>query len=288
MKKIAITPSITDRSSESIKRYLSEISATALLTPEQEILLATQARNGDKASADRLIKSHLRFVVSTAKQYEGRGLLLDDLIQEGNIGLMEAVGNFDPTRGYRFITYAVYYICKNIQDALVRVGRTIRIPASQCKNLTAIWRTILRFEQENLRTPSISEIADLLGKSSDEIADLMATDAKVLSLDTPFSTDEDSGSLIDLLEGDSPYADHSMMEASMREVLHEALASLSMLERTVLVKHWGLNGIPFPVSTEEIAHSVGLSCERVRQIHRNALAKIRTGKYGRQLKAFVA
>lgn len=287
MKNIVLTPSITDRSSDSIKRYFSEISAVKLLSAQEERDLIHAAHQGSKAAFDKLVTANLRFVVSIAKMYQNRGLSLDDLIQEGNFGLMEAVDRFDEERDCRFLTYAVHQVCKHIQSALQQVGRTIRIPANRYQFLTDMWKAAKSFEQIHQRTPSHQELAEMLGVSSQEVADLLLIDSKVSSLDKPLADDKDAHTLADLLSSDSTLADHDVMQESRHQELMEALDTLTPRERTVLLMAFGI-GQDFPSSVYEIADHLCLSHERVRQLQRTALQKLRHGSHRSLLLACIA
>ncbi len=287
MKNITFNPSITDRSSESIKRYFSEISPLKQLTSDQESDLIVQAQLGSKAAFDRLVEANLRFVISVAKQYQNCGLSLEDLIQEGNIGLMEAVYRFDVNRDNRFLTYAITYIRKNIIDAINKLGRPIRIPNNQQQTLNNIMKAISRFEQKYQRTPDHQEIADMLGMKAEDVADLMAIDAKVASLDKPMGNDEDNNSLIDILEGDSTYADADIMQQSQHEAIHDVLNTLPQRNRIILMMYYGIDR-SFPLSTNEIALRLNLSCERVRQIIIHSLKELREGQYSALLLSCIA
>lgn len=287
MKNITFNPSITDRSSESIKRYFSEISPLKQLTSDQESDLIVQAQLGSKAAFDRLVEANLRFVISVAKQYQNCGLSLEDLIQEGNIGLMEAVYRFDVNRDNRFLTYAITYIRKNIIDAINKLGRPIRIPNNQQQTLNNIMKAISRFEQKYQRTPDHQEIADMLNMKAEDVADLMAIDAKVASLDKPMGNDEDNNSLIDILEGDSTYADADIMQQSQHEAIHAVLNTLPQRNRIILMMYYGIDR-SFPLSTNEIALRLNLSCERVRQIIIHSLKELREGQYSALLLSCIA
>lgn len=287
MKNICLAPSITDRSSESIKRYFSEISPLKQLTSDQESDLIVQAQLGSKAAFDRLVEANLRFVISVAKQYQNCGLSLEDLIQEGNIGLMEAVYRFDVNRDNRFLTYAITYIRKNIIDAINKLGRPIRIPNNQQQTLNNIMKAISRFEQKYQRTPDHQEIADMLGMKAEDVADLMAIDAKVASLDKPMGNDEDNNNLIDILEGGSMYADADIMQQSQHEAIHAALNTLPQRNRIILTMYFGIDR-SFPLSTNEIALRLNLSCERVRQIIIHSLKELREGQYSALLLSCIA
>lgn len=287
MKNICLAPSITDRSSESIKRYFSEIAPLKQLTPDQEADLILKAQQGNEAAFERIIEANLRFVISVAKQYQNCGLSLEDLIQEGNIGLMEAVYRFDVNRDNRFLTYATTYIRKNIIDAINKFGRAIRIPSNQQQTLSNIMKAISRFEQKYQRTPDHQEIADMLGMKAEDVADLMAIDAKVASLDKPMGNDEDANCLVDILVSDNMYADASIMQESQRETIHNVLNKLPQRNRIILMMYYGIDR-SFPLSTNEIALRLNLSCERVRQIIIHSLKELREGQYSALLLSCIA
>lgn len=287
MKNFCFAPSITNRNSESIKRYFSEIAPIKLLTPEQEYDLIVLAQQGNKAAFDRLIEANLRFVVSVAKLYQNCGLSLDDLIQEGNIGLMEAVSRFDVNRGNHFISYAVSYVRKSIIDAITEVGRAIRIPANQQLALNNIMKAIDKFEHKHLRTPDHNEIADMLGMKAEDVAHLMAIEGRLASLDKPMDTDEDSNSLIDVLENNTPRADSNLIDESRQRNIHDILNKLPKRDRTILMMHFGID-YNFPLSTDEISLRLNLSCERVRQIIKRSLKELREGPYSALLLSCIA
>lgn len=288
MRNFIIMPSITDRSSESLQRYFTEISPIKLLTQQQESELISQAHRGNQTAFNRLVRANLRIVVTVAKAYAGRGLPLEDLVQEGNIGLMEAVSGFDQQHDCRFLTYAVFHIRKRIIMALQQVGRAIRIPASRHQTLLDMHRVMEHFEQEHQRTPANWELAELLGVDSGDMADLVVVDARMASLDQHLGDDEDSACLADMLESpDSAWADHAAMHESDLEELQAALDTLSRRERTILTMFYGI-GMDYPCNLQEIADRIGLSCERVRQLRKQALQKLRRGSHHRQLRAFVA
>lgn len=287
MRNITFNPSITDRSSESIKRYFSDIAPIKLLNREEEHDLIIQAQAGDKAAFDRLVTANLRFVVSLAKKFQNRGLSLDDLIEEGNLGLMEAVQRFDGQCNSRFLTYAFFHICKHIQSAIHQVGRSIRIPSNQQQQLVKIMKLIGRFEQEHMRTPDHFELADMLGMDSDELADLLAVDGQMASFDRPFGNDDDNNTLADVIEGSSERADYAVTKESSTKTIAHILDTLPLRDRTIVKMYFGI-GYDFPFSCEEIGLRLNLSCERVRQIKNHALSSLRTGPYRAQLLSCIA
>src|SRR5689334_20297352 len=244
MRQLKITKSITNRESQSLEKYLQEIGKVELITPEEEVRLATRIRQGDQKALDRLTKANLRFVVSVAKQYQNQGLSLPDLINEGNLGLIKAAQRFDETRGFKFISYAVWWIRQSILQALAEQSRIVRLPLNKIGSINKINKAYSRLEQEYEREPSQEEIAKLLEVSADDIKDTLRTNGRHVSMDAPLVNGED-GTLMDVIEDhDQPHPDQGLMHESLRREIERALVTLTERECDVLRFYFGLSGCP--------------------------------------------
>ncbi|MDD5870715.1 MAG: RNA polymerase sigma factor RpoD/SigA [Bacteroidales bacterium] len=284
MRQLKITKSITNRESASVEKYLQEISREALLTTEEEVELAQKIRKGDSQALDRLTRANLRFVVSVAKQYQNQGLSLPDLINEGNLGLIKAAQRFDETRGFKFISYAVWWIRQSILQALAEQARIVRLPLNQVGSLNRINKALSRFEQENERRPSAEELSKELDIPVDKISDTLKVSTRHVSVDAPFS-DDDDGSLLDVLPNDdAPEADSSLNKESLSQEIDRALARLSERERDVVKRFFGIGCDE--MSLDEISEELNLSRERVRQIKEKAIRQLK-GKKSAALKPFL-
>ena len=273
MRQLKITKSITNRESASLDKYLQEISKEEMVSAEEEVELAQLIRKGDKKALERLTRANLRFVVSVAKQYQNQGLSLPDLINEGNLGLLKAAERFDETRGFKFISYAVWWIRQSILQAISEQSRIVRLPLNQVGSVNKINREISKFEQENERRPSVHEIADNIDLPHEKIDDAMNISGRHLSVDAPFSDAED-GSLLDvLINEDIPPTDVSLVSESLKSEIQAALSVLNERERNVIEASYGL-GMQ-ELTLEEIGEKYGLSRERVRQIKEKAIRKLR-------------
>ena len=276
MRQLKITKSITNRESASVEKYLQEISREALLTTEEEVELAQKIRKGDSQALDRLTRANLRFVVSVAKQYQNQGLSLPDLINEGNLGLIKAAQRFDETRGFKFISYAVWWIRQSILQALAEQARIVRLPLNQVGSLNRINKALSRFEQENERRPSAEELSKELDIPVDKISDTLKVSTRHVSVDAPFS-DDDDGSLLDVLPNDdAPEADSSLNKESLSQEIDRALARLSERERDVVKRFFGIGCDE--MSLDEISEELNLSRERVRQIKEKAIRQLKGKK----------
>ena len=272
MRQLKITKSITNRESASLDKYLQEIGREDLISVEEEVELAGRIRNGDRAALEKLTKSNLRFVVSVAKQYQNQGLSLPDLINEGNLGLIKAAEKFDETRGFKFISYAVWWIRQSILQALEEQSRIVRLPLNQVGSMNKINKALQRFEQEHERRPSAEELAELLDMPVDKIADTLKMSGRHVSVDAPFVEGEDN-SLIDvMINEDSPNADRGLIYESLSTEINRALATLTPREADILRKFFGI-GVP-EKTLEEIGDEFHLTRERVRQIKEKALYKL--------------
>ena len=285
MRQLKITKSITNRESASLDKYLQEISKEEMVSAEEEVELAQLIRKGDKKALERLTRANLRFVVSVAKQYQNQGLSLPDLINEGNLGLLKAAERFDETRGFKFISYAVWWIRQSILQAISEQSRIVRLPLNQVGSVNKINREISKFEQENERRPSVHEIADNIDLPQEKIDDAMNISGRHLSVDAPFSDTED-GSLLDvLINEDIPPTDVSLVSESLKSEIQAALSVLNERERNVIEASYGLD--MQELTLEEIGEKYGLSRERVRQIKEKAIRKLRASTQNKILKSYL-
>lgn len=285
MRQLKITKSITNRESASLDKYLQEIGHEELVTVEEEVELAQRIRKGDRHALEKLTKANLRFVVSVAKQYQNQGLSLPDLINEGNMGLIKAAEKFDETRGFKFISYAVWWIRQSILQAIAEQSRIVRLPLNQVGSVNKINRMLNKFEQENERRPSIDEIADSVDLPEDKIEDALKVNTRHVSVDAPFA-DGDDNSLIDILpNSDAPMADKALVMESLREEISRALKTLNERERNIIECFFGINNPE--MTLEEIGDKFGLTRERVRQIKEKAIRRLRHNTKNRVLKAYL-
>lgn len=284
MRQLKITKSITNRESASLDKYLQEIGREELISVSEEVELAQKIRNGDHAALERLTRANLRFVVSVAKQYQNQGLSLPDLINEGNLGLIRAAQKFDETRGFKFISYAVWWIRQSILQALAEQSRIVRLPLNQVGSLNKISKELAKFEQENERRPSAEELAERLGMPVDKISDTLKVSGRHISVDAPFVEGEDN-SLLDVLPNDdSPMADQSLNQESLAKEVDRALKQLYDREREIVKMFFGI-GYP-EMTLEEIGEKFGLTRERVRQIKEKAIKRLK-GQKSKLLKGYL-
>ena len=285
MRQLKITKSITNRESASLDKYLQEIGREPLIPVDEEVELARRIRNGDRVALEKLVKANLRFVVSVAKQYQNQGLSLPDLIDEGNLGLIKAAEKFDETRGFKFISYAVWWIRQSILQALAEQSRIVRLPLNQVGSLNKINKAYQRFEQEHERKPSAEELAELLDIPVDKIADTLKMSSRQVSVDAPFVEGEDN-SLIDVMVNeDSPNADHTLINESLSREIDRALATLTPREADIIRKFFGI-GVP-EKTLEEIGIEFRLTRERVRQIKEKAIRRLKASSRSRILKTYL-
>ncbi|MGN1240215.1 MAG: RNA polymerase sigma factor RpoD/SigA [Paludibacteraceae bacterium] len=285
MRQLKITRSITNRESQSLDKYLQEIGREPLIDVNEEVELAGRIRNGDRRALEKLVRSNLRFVVSVAKQYQNQGLSLPDLINEGNLGLIKAAEKFDETRGFKFISYAVWWIRQSILQALAEQSRIVRLPLNQVGSLNKINKAFQRFEQEHERRPSAEELAEELDIPVDKIADTLRMSGRHVSMDAPFVEGEDN-CLIDVMENeDSPNADRGLINESLSTEISRALATLTPREELILRKCFGI-GVP-EKTLEEIGDELNLTRERVRQIKEKAVRKLHTGQRSHILQTYL-
>ncbi len=286
MRQLKITKSITNRESQSLEKYLQEIGREELITAEEEVRLARKIREGDQNALDKLTKANLRFVVSVAKQYQNQGLSLPDLINEGNLGLIKAAKRFDETRGFKFISYAVWWIRQSILQALAEQSRIVRLPLNQVGSLNKISKAYSKLEQEFEREPSPEELSKILEIPQEKISDTMRVSGKHVSMDAPFVQGEDN-SLIDVLENvDSPRADSHLMNESLQREIDRSLSTLTEREREVVKLFFGI-GMVHGLTLEEIGAKFDLTRERVRQIKEKAIRRLRHKSRSKLLKAYL-
>ena len=284
MRQLKITKSITNRESASLDKYLQEIGRKDLITVDEEVELAQKIKQGDQAALDKLVSANLRFVVSVAKQYQNQGLSLPDLIDEGNLGLIKAAQKFDETRGFKFISYAVWWIRQSILQALAEQSRIVRLPLNQVGSLNKIGKALQRFEQENERRPSPAELAEQLDVPVEKIADTMKVSGRHVSVDAPFVDGEDN-SLLDVLPNeDSPMADSSLTQESLSKEVNRALEQLNPRERDILKMFFGIGCQE--MTLEEIGAKFDLTRERVRKIKEKAIRRLK-GQKSKLLKSYL-
>lgn len=285
MRQLKISKSITNRESASLEKYLQEIGHEELLTTEQEVELAQKIRKGDKKALERLCKANLRFVVSVAKQYQNQGLSLPDLINEGNLGLIKAAEKFDDTRGFKFISYAVWWIRQSILQAIAEQSRLVRLPLNQVGSMTKIMKEAHKFEQEYERKPSINEMAERIDMPEDKIADAMNANSHEVSVDAPFVNGEE-GSMVDSMTSpDNPSTDKELVKESLRLEVERMIKLLGDREQKVIRAFFGI-GEP-ELTLDEIGVKYNLTRERVRQIKEKAIRRIRHNTKNKLLKSYL-
>ena len=285
MRQLKITQSITNRESQSLDKYLHEIGKVDLITAEEEVILAQKIREGDQAALERLTKTNLRFVVSVAKQYQNQGLTLGDLINEGNLGLIKAAKRFDETKGFKFISYAVWWIRQSILQAIAEQSRIVRLPLNQVGSLSKISKAFSKLEQEFEREPSPEELADILETTVDKISDTLSNSGRHVSMDAPFVAGEEN-TLLDVLGNNEPNTDFNLINESLSEEIKRSLSTLTEREREIVVLFFGLGGSS-PLSLEEIGEKFNLTRERVRQIKDKALQRLRHTSRSKILKSYL-
>ena len=285
MRQLKITKSITNRESASLDKYLQEIGHEELISVEEEVELSQRIRKGDRKALEKLTRANLRFVVSVAKQYQNQGLSLPDLINEGNLGLIKAAEKFDETRGFKFISYAVWWIRQSILQAIAEQSRIVRLPLNQVGSVNKITTMLNKFEQENERKPSLDEIADKVDLPEDKIEDALKVNGRHTSIDAPL-IDGEENSLLDILPNiDTPQADNELVLESLREEIGRALSTLCERERKIIEAFFGI-GQP-ELTLEEIADRFGLTRERVRQIKEKAIRRLRHNTKNKLLKSYL-
>lgn len=285
MRQLKITKSITNRESASLDKYLQEIGKEELITVEEEVDLAQRIRKGDQLALEKLTKANLRFVVSVAKQYQNQGLSLPDLINEGNLGLIKAAEKFDETRGFKFISYAVWWIRQSILQALAEQSRIVRLPLNQVGSLNKINKALSKFEQEHERKPTPEELAGELEITADKVSDTLRVSGRHISVDAPF-VDGEANSLLDvLINSDSPVADKNLLKESLSREIDRALSTLTERERDIIKLFFGIS-CP-EMTLEEIGERFELTRERVRQIKEKAIRRLRHTSRSKLLKTFL-
>ena len=285
MRQLKIPRIYTKRESLALEKYLIEIGHQDLITPDEEVELASKIRQGDRNALNKLVCANLRFVVSVAKQYQNQGISLDDLINEGNLGLIKAAEKFDETRGFKFISYAVWWIRQSILQALAEQSRIVRLPLNQVGTISRINKTQNQFEQENNRRASDYEIAEILNISEEKVADTMRQTNCHISMDAPFADGEEN-CLLDVLEdGDSPSADNTLENESLSKEIDRVLEVLTPREKSIICMFFGIGGTE--KSLEEIGYELNLTRERVRQIKEKAIRRLRTSSHSKMLKVFL-
>ena len=286
MRQLKITKTITNRETASLDKYLSEIGRESLISQEEEVLLAQKIREGDQVALDKLTRANLRFVVSVAKQYQGQGLSLPDLINEGNVGLIKAAKRFDETRGFKFISYAVWWIRQSILQSIAEQSRIVRLPLNQVGSLTRISKAFSKLEQEFEREPSYEEIAYLTEISIDKVSDAMRISNRHVSMDAPFVSGEENTLLDVIVDSESPSADMLLKSESLKKEISRSLSTLSDREREVITLFFGI-GSTHGLTLEEIGDKFSLTRERVRQIKEKAIRRLRHKSRSKLLKEYL-
>lgn len=285
MRQLKITKSITNRNSDSLEKYLHDIGKEDLITPEEEVELAKRIKKGDQEALEKLTRANLRFVVSVAKQYQHQGLSLPDLINEGNLGLIKAAKKFDETKGFKFISYAVWWIRQCILQALAEQSRIVRLPLNKIGALNKINKAFTQLEQEHEREPSPDEVANILDLPEDKVASTLELQGKHLSVDAPFQEGEDN-SLLDVISNpDTPETDQTLINESLKKEIERTLNTLPEKESNVIRSFYGIGRKP--MSLEEIGDSIGISRERTRQIKEKAIKHLRQRTRNRILKSYL-
>ena len=287
MRQLKITKSITNRESQSLDKYLQDIGKEELITAEMEVELAKRIKQGDQWALEKLTRANLRFVVSVAKQYQNQGLTLPDLINEGNLGLIKAAQKFDETRGFKFISYAVWWIRQSILQALAEQARIVRLPLNQVGSLNKINKAFSKLEQEYERPPSAEELAEVLEVPEDKIKESMKVAGRHVSMDAPLSSSEDGGTLMDVMANDdSPNADRLLLAESLQKEIERSLSTLTDKEREIIRLFFGI-GMNHGLTLEEIGSKFNLTRERVRQIKEKAIRRLRHTSRNKLLKAYL-
>jgi len=286
MRQLKISKQVTNRDTLSLDKYLHEIGKVELLSAENEVEMAKRIKKGDRQAFETLIKANLRFVVSVAKQYQNQGLSLPDLINEGNMGLIKAAERFDETRGFKFISYAVWWIRQSILQALAEQARIVRLPLNKIGSISKINKTFTLLEQEFQREPTNEEMAEILNTSTELIEDSLSISNTHMSMDAPVGDDESNNLYDILLNNDSPSPDNELITGSLRKEIERSLATLGEREADILRYYFGLNGYP-PYTLEEIGDEFGLTRERVRQIKEKAVKKLKNQYRNRLLRSYL-
>jgi len=286
MRQLKIIKQVTNRETVSLDKYLHEIGKVDLLSPEEEVTLARKLKDGDEEALNRLVKANLRFVVAVAKQYQNQGLSLPDLINEGNLGLIKAAQRFDETRGFKFISYAVWWIRQSILQALAEQARIVKLPLNKIGSINKVNKAFTDLEQRYEREPSVEEIAEVLELASDDIKEALRSSNRHVSMDAPLTQDEDSNMYDVILSPDSPAPDRGLLNDSLRKEIERALATLTPREANIIRLYFGLNG-KHPHTLEEIGEEFDLTRERVRQIKEKAIKRLKQTTRSKILKSYL-
>jgi RNA polymerase primary sigma factor len=288
MRQLKITNQITQRDSQSIEKYLQEIGKEKLLQADEEVILARRIKEGDADALEKLVKSNLRFVVSVAKQYQSQGLQLSDLINEGNLGLIKAAEKFDETKGFKFISYAVWWIRQSIMQSLVEQARIVRIPINKVGSFNKIMQTMQMFEQEFQREPTHEELEQILKMNKKEIEELINSAARHISMDAPMSDDEEAGNMYDFMQDDDVAGtDKNMLDESLTKEIKKAMRVLPARDAEIIAYYFGLKGEGY-MTLEEIGDMFDLTRERVRQIKERSIRRLKLATNSRVLQTYLA
>jgi RNA polymerase primary sigma factor len=286
MRQLKIIKQVTNRETPSLDKYLHEIGKVELISAEEEVELACRIKNGDVKALDKLIRANLRFVVSVSKQYQNQGLCLPDLINEGNLGLIKAAQRFDETRGFKFISYAVWWIRQSILQALAEQARIVRLPLNKIGSINKINKTFADLEQKYEREPSVQEIAEVLEMIPDDVKEALKSAGRHVSMDAPITQDEETTLYDVILSKDSPSPDKSLLTDSLRKEIERVLSTLTYREANIIRLYFGLNG-KHPHTLEEIGEEFSLTRERVRQIKEKAIKRLKNATRCKLLKAYL-
>jgi RNA polymerase primary sigma factor len=286
MRQLKIIKQVTNRETVSLDKYLHEIGKVDLLSPDEEVNLARRLKEGDEEALNRLVKANLRFVVSVAKQYQNQGLSLPDLINEGNLGLIKAAQRFDETRGFKFISYAVWWIRQSILQALAEQARIVKLPLNKIGSINKVNKAFMELEQRYEREPSVEELSEILELASDDIKEALRSSNRHVSMDAPLTSDDDSNLYDVMLSQDSPSPDRGLLNDSLRKEIERALATLTPREANIIRLYFGLNG-KHPHTLEEIGEEFDLTRERVRQIKEKAIKRLKQTTRSKILKSYL-
>lgn len=286
MRQLKIIKQVTNREAVSLDKYLHEIGKVVLLTAEEEVVLARKIKEGDQEALAKLIKANLRFVVSVAKQYQNQGLSLPDLINEGNVGLIKAAQRFDETRGFKFISYAVWWIRQSILQALAEQARIVKLPLNKIGSINKVNRALAELEQKFEREPTVEELSEMLELATEDIKEALRGNNRHISMDAPLTQDEDSSMYDVLLSPDTPMPDKGLLNESLRREIERALSTLTPREANIIRLYFGLNG-KHPLTLEEIGEEFDLTRERVRQIKEKALKRLKQATRSKILKSYL-
>lgn len=286
MRQLKIIKQVTNRETVSLDKYLHEIGKVDLLTPEEEVTFARKLKEGDEEALNKLVKANLRFVVSVAKQYQNQGLSLPDLINEGNLGLIKAAQRFDETRGFKFISYAVWWIRQSILQALAEQARIVKLPLNKIGSINKVNKAFAELEQKYEREPSVDELVEVLELASEDVKEALRSSNRHISMDAPLTQDEDSNMYDVILSHDSPAPDRGLLNDSLRKEIERALATLTPREGNIIRLYFGLNG-KHPHTLEEIGEEFDLTRERVRQIKEKAIKRLKQTTRSKILKSYL-